>query len=56
MTYVPVLGAEQFLAFSSQTGLNWLLLSLQTAKPSDKKRYCRFHHQEFWFEYFSVKK
>ena len=34
------------------TGLNWFLLSLQTAKPSDKKRYCCFHHQDFWTEYF----
>ena len=37
---------------SAQTGLNWFLLSLQTAKPSTKKRYCRFHHQDFWIKYF----
>ena len=43
------------MTVSSQTGLNWFLLSLQTAKPSNKTRYCRFHHQDFWTEYFSVK-
>ena len=48
--------AGLFLTVSSQTGLNWFLLSLQTAKPSDKKIYCRFHHQYFWCEYFSVNK
>ena len=37
---------------SAQNGFNWFLLSLQTAKPSDKKRYCCFHHQDFWTKYF----
>jgi len=27
------------MTVSVQTGLNWFLLSLQTAKPSDKKKY-----------------
>ena len=40
------------LTVSAQTGLNWFLLSLQTAKPSYKKRYCCFHHQDFWTKYF----
>ena len=40
------------MTVSAQTGLNWFLLSLQTAKPSDKKRYCCFHHQDFWTKYF----
>ena len=40
------------MTVSVQTGLNWFLLSLQTAKPSDKKIYCRYHHQDFWTEYF----
>ena len=29
--------AEKLLTVSAQTGLNWFLLSLQTAKPADKK-------------------
>ena len=44
MTYVPVLGAEQFqflcrVMFNdlAQTGLNRFLLILQTAQPSTKK-------------------
>ena len=41
-----------FLTVSVQTGLNWLLLSLQTAKPSDKKRYFCYNHQDFWTKYF----
>ena len=60
MTYVPVLGAEQFqfpcMVIFDSFFSNWFLLSLQTAKPSDKKRYCRFHYQDYWYEYFSVKK
>ena len=40
------------MTVSVQIGLNWFLLSLQTAKPSDKKIYCRYHHQDFWTEYF----
>ena len=48
MSSVPVLGAEQFpcgvmfnrfLAEDGQTGSNWFLLILQTAKPSIKKIY-----------------
>jgi hypothetical protein len=31
--------AGLFLTVSAQTDLNWFLLSLQTAKPSDKKKY-----------------
>jgi hypothetical protein len=46
--------AGQFSTVSAQTGLNWFLLSLQAAKPSHKKRYCRFHHQDFWTQYFFV--
>ena len=40
------------MAVSAQTWLNCFLLSLQTAKPSDKNIYCRFNHQDFWTEYF----
>ena len=55
MTYVPVLGGwaillsvqGNFATVSAQTGLNWFLLSLQAAKPSDEKRYFCFHHQDF---------
>ena len=36
----------------AQTGLNCFLLSLQTAKSSDKNKYGRFHHQDFWTKYF----
>ena len=43
---------RQTMSVTAQTGLNWFLFSLQTAKPSDKKRYCRFHHQNFWTKYF----
>ena len=39
------------MTVSVQTGLNWFLLSLQTAKPSDKIRYCCYHHQDFWTKY-----
>ena len=39
------------MTFSAQTGLNWFLLSLQTAKPSGKTRYLCFNHQYFWFKY-----
>ena len=40
------------MTVSAQTGLNWFLLSLQTAKPSDERRYYRFHHHYFWTKYF----
>ena len=40
------------MTVSAQTGLNWFLLSLQTANSSDKYRYCRFHHQDFRTKYF----
>ena len=40
------------MTVSAQTYLNWFLLSLQTAKFSDKNRYCRFHHQDFRTKYF----
>ena len=39
--------AGLFSTVSAQTGLNWFLLSFQTAKSSDKNRYCCFHHQGF---------
>ena len=39
------------MTVSAQTGLNWFLLSLQTASPSTKKKYCCFLHQYFWIEY-----
>ena len=40
------------MTVSVQTGLNWFPLSLQTAKHSDKKKYCRYHYQDFWTEFF----
>ena len=54
MTSVPVLGAEQFqfplrviLAISAQTGSNWFVLILQTAKlPTKKSRIRETKH--FW--------
>ena len=39
------------MTVSVQTCLNWFLLSFETAKPSDKTRYCRYHHQDFWTKY-----
>ena len=36
---------------SAQTGLNWFLLSLQTAKPSDIFFFF-FHYKDFWTKYF----
>ena len=40
------------MTVSVQTGFNWFLLSFQTAKSSDKTRYCHYHHQDFWTKYF----
>ena len=52
VTYVPILEAEQFYAgqlstVSAPTGLNWFLLSLQTAKPLIKKKILLFSSSRF---------
>ena len=59
ITYVPVLGAEQFqfpcrviFAISAKTGSNWVLLILQTAEPSIRKESCCYDLQDFWVENF----
>ena len=44
--------AGLFSTVSAQTGLNWFLLSIQTAKSSTTKKYLCYRHQDFWTKYF----
>ena len=47
---VPVSGKGNFFAISAQTGSNWFLLILQTAKLSTPKESCCYVSQDWWIE------
>ena len=36
----------------AQTGVNWFLTASKQPNLQTKKRYCRFHQQDFWTKYF----